>query len=133
MGLKLYAFNLKSLFLPFLFFPIIGLPFLIYSITLMNNELKLYKYGKVKSGKILSMISKPGLRYSEVGKGVTVRYKYETTNGNSITGESLVTDLALMSNKKKGDFISIFVSTENFEKSCVIPKIESLRNNWNIK
>lgn len=121
----------------FLLFPIpfliIGLPFLIYSIYNLKKELKLYKFGKVSKGKIISMISKSGLPVSNVGQGIIVHYEYETRSGKKIIGESFTTDFSIMSDKKKDDFVPIFVSTENDEKSCVVPKLQSLRNNWNIE
>jgi hypothetical protein len=54
-------------------------------------------------------------------------------NGKKIIGESITSDFSIMSDKKKGDFVPIFVSTENEEKSCIIPKLQSLKNNWNIE
>lgn len=120
----------------FLLFPIpfliIGLPFLIYSLLNFKNELKLYKYGKVSKAKILSMMPKSGIPFSNLGQGIIVHYEYETRNGKKIIGESFTTDFSIMSDKKKDDLIPIFVSNENNEKSCVVPKLESLRNAWNI-
>lgn len=120
----------------FLLFPIpfliIGLPFLIYSLLNLKKEVKLFKFGKVSKGKIVSMMPKSGLPVSNVGQGIIVHYEYETRNGNKIIGESFTTDFSIMSDKKKDDLIPIFVSNENDEKSCVIPKLESLRNGWNI-
>ncbi|OUS11097.1 hypothetical protein A9Q93_11955 [Nonlabens dokdonensis] len=130
--LKPYGFSTGF----FLIFPIpfliIGLPFLIYSLLNLKKELKLYKLGKVSKGKIVSMMPKSGLPVSNVGQGIIVHYEYETRNGNKIIGESFTTDFSIMSDKKKGDLIPIFVSNENDEKSCVVPKLQSLRNGWNI-
>lgn len=132
-NLKPYSFSTDF----FLFFPIpfliIGLPFLIYSIRNLKKELKLYKFGNVSKGKIVSMIPKSGLPLSNVGQGIIVHYEYDTRNGKKIIGESFTTDFSIMSNKKKDDFIPIFVLAENEKKSCIIPKLQSLRNNWNIE
>lgn len=120
----------------FLLFPIpfliIGLPFLIYSLLKLKKELRLFKFGKVSKGKIVSMMPKSGLPISNVGQGIIVHYEYETRNGYKIIGESFTTDFSIMSDKKKDDLIPIFVSNENDKKSCVVPKLESLRNGWNI-
>jgi len=120
-----------------LFFPIpfliIGLPFLFYSLSKLRKELKLYKYGKVGSGKVISMIPKSGLPVSNVGQGVIVHYQYKDNNGNDIVGESFTTDFSILNDKKKDEYTPIFISTENEKESCLIPKLESLRNNWNIK
>ena len=120
----------------FLLFPIpfliIGLPFLLYSLHHLRKELKLYKDGVLEQGKIVSMIPKSGLPVSNVGQGVIVHYEYET-NGQKIMGESMTTDFSIMSNKKKEDLIPIFISSDDRQKSCVVPKLESLRNNWKIE
>lgn len=116
--------------LPFL---IIGILFLIYSLTKMNKELKLYKYGKLESGKIISMIPKQGFSVLNIGQGIIIHYEYKTSNNEKIIGESFTTDFSIISDKKKDEFTPIFVSSENEEKSCIVPKLQSLRNNWNIK
>ncbi len=131
-NLKPYGFSIWFfLLIPFPFL-IIGLPFLIYSILNLKKELKLYKFGKVSKGKIISMMPKSGLPISNVGQGIIVHYEYEKRNGNKIIGESFTSDFSIMSDKKKDDFVPIFISTENDEKTCIVPKLESLRNNWNI-
>lgn len=131
-GLEPYDFSTGFFLLFPIPFLIIGLPFLIYSILSMKKELNLYKFGKVNNGKIISMIPKSGLPVSNVGQGIIVHYEYESRNGNKIIGESFITDFSIMSDKKKDDFTPIFVSTENENKSCIVPKLDSLRNGWNI-
>tara|TARA_R110002051_G_scaffold324099_1_gene420035 strand:- start:8282 stop:9088 length:807 start_codon:yes stop_codon:yes gene_type:complete len=130
--LKPYGFSIWFFLLIPIPFLIIGLPFLIYSILNLKKELKLYKFGKISKGKIISMMPKSGLPVSNVGQGIIVHYEYETRNGKKIIGESFTTDFSIMSDKKKDDLVPIFVSSENEEKSCVVPKLQSLRNNWNI-
>ena len=130
--LKPYGFSIWFFLLIPIPFLIIGLPFLIYSILNLKKELKLYKYGKVSKGKIVSIMPKSGLPVSNIGQGIIVHYEYETKRGNKIIEESFTTDFSIMSDKKKGDFSPIFVSLDNDEKSCIVPKLESLRNNWNI-
>jgi hypothetical protein len=131
--LKPYDFSIGS----FLFFPIpfllIGLPFLLYSLFNLRKELNLYKNGKVINGRIISMMPKSGLPVSSVGQGVIVHYDYETTEGKKIIGESFTTDFSIISDKKKNELVPIFVSHENEEKSCIVPKLEAIRNNWNIE
>jgi hypothetical protein len=130
--LKPYGFSIWFFLLIPIPFLIIGLPFLIYSILNLKKELKLYKFGKVSKGKIVSMMPKSGLPVSNVGQGIIVHYEYETRNGKKNIGESFTTDFSIMSDKKKDDLVPIFVSAENEEKSCVVPKLQSLRNNRNI-
>ncbi|MFL1013690.1 hypothetical protein [Flavisericum labens] len=131
-GLKPYEFGIGFiLFIPIPFL-IIGLPFLIYSLFHLRKEIRLYKNGELEQGKIVSMIPKSGLPISNIGQGVIVHYEY-VINGRKTMGESMTTDFSVLGNKQKGDLIPIFVSTENPEKSCIVPKLEALRNNWNIE
>lgn len=131
-NLKPYDFSLGFFLLFPIPFLIIGLPFLLYSIFNLNKELKLYKYGEVSKGKILSMIPKPGFGISNIGQGIIVHYEFESRNGNKVIGESLTTDYSIMNDNKKGDLVPIFTSSNNDEKSCIVPKLESFRNGWNI-
>jgi len=131
--LKPYDFTAGFLLLFPIPFLIIGLPFLIYSIRNLKKEVKLYKFGKVFKGKIVSMMPKSGLPISNIGQGIIVHYAYQTMSGKRIIGESFTTDFSIMSDKKKDDIVPIFVSFENEEKSCLVPKLQSLRNNWNIE
>lgn len=116
-----------------LFFLLIGSPFLTYALLKFRKKIKLYKEGKVSSGKIVSMIPKLGRSFSNWGNGIIVHYEYENRNGNKTIIESFTSDFSIINDNKKGDFVPIFVSLENEENSCIVPKIESLRNNWNIE
>lgn len=131
-GLKPYDFGMDFFLLFPIPFLIIGLPFLLYATFRLRSELKLYKTGELSQGKIVSMIPKSGLPVSNFGQAVIVHYEYEK-NGQKIIGESITTDLSIISDKKKGDITPIFVSTDDQRKSCIVPKLESLRNNWNIE
>lgn len=131
-GIKPYEFSTGFL----LFFPIpfllIGLPFLFYSLHHMRKELNLCKLGEVKKAKIVSMIPNSGLPILNIGQRITVHYEYEI-NGQKILGKSLTNDFSIISNKRNGDLIPIFVSPDDIQKSCLINKLESLRNNWEIE
>ncbi|MBO6497586.1 MAG: hypothetical protein JJ978_18610 [Roseivirga sp.] len=94
--------------------------------------MKLYRHGDLKQGMIVSMIPKSGLPFSNAGQGILVHYQYEV-NGEKLMGESKTSDFSIMSNNQKGDLIPIFVASNNPHKSCVVPKLEALRNNWGIK
>ena len=97
-----------------------------------RKELKLYKYGQVATARIVSMMPKYAIPIINLGQGVIVHYEYETRSGNKVIGESLTTDFSIISDKRTGDEVSIFVATNNEAQSCLIPKLESLRNNWDI-
>lgn len=131
--LQPYKFSIGFFFLIPIPFLLIGLPFLFYAVISFRKELKLYKYGKVIKAKIISMIAKTGVRGSNMGQGIVIHYAYESIEGKKLGGESLITDYCVGDEKKKDDYISIFVLPENEEKSCIVPKLESLRNNWNIE
>lgn len=133
MNLKPYDFSFSFFLLIPIPFLCIGLPFLLYSIFNLRKELKLYQYGKIINAKILSMIPKSGLPVSNVGQGIIIHYEYETTKGKKIIGESFTSDFSIMNEKRKDDFIPIFVSLENEEKSVVISNLEAIRNNWKIE
>lgn len=123
---RLFSSNSRhrtSIFLPSL---IISLPFRVYSMFKTRKELKHRKFGEVLKEKIASMVSK-----SEI-QGIVVHYEYETRKGKKILGKSLTTDFSMMNDEKKDELIPIFVSKENEEKSCIVPKLEALRNGWNI-
>ena len=131
-NLKPYRFPVALLFLipiPFLLF---GMPFLIYLFISTRKELKLYKYGQVATARIVSMMPKYAIPIINFGQGVIVHYEYETRSGNKVIGESLTTDFSIISDKRTGDGVSIFVAANNEAQSCLIPKLESLRNNWGI-
>lgn len=112
---------------------IIGVPFLIFAIYKFQRKLQLYKYGDISFGEILSMIHKGGFRKSRTKRGITVQYRYKTTKGKSIIGKALIYDFAILKDKKEGDFLPIFISTEEEEKSCMIPKVEAYRNDWDVE
>jgi hypothetical protein len=111
---------------------IVGLSFLIYSILIVKKELKLYQYGRISKGKIVSISTKSGLFISNVIHGLIIHYEYKTREGNELIGESFTSEYSILGDKKNGDYIPIFISTHNEEKSCIVPKLESLRNKWDI-
>jgi len=128
---KPYKFSNESFLLFPIPFLIIGLPFLIYALYNLKKELKLYKFGKLDNGQIVSIIPKSGTPLSNIGQGVIVHYEYGD-EGNKTIGESFSLDFSIMNSKNKGDNVPIFISPENNTKSCLVPKLDSLRNNWKI-
>lgn len=131
-NLKPYRFPVALLFLipiPFLLF---GLPFLMYLFISTRKELKLYKYGQVATARIVSIMPKYAIPIINLGQGVIVHYECETRSGNKVIGESLTTDFSIISDKRTGDEVSIFVAANNEAQSYLIPNLESLRNNWDI-
>jgi hypothetical protein len=124
---------------PFDMFFKILIPFLIIGLTMLGllylrvrGDIDLYKHGEMREAEIVSMTPKNGLPISGIGQGVTVHYQYKTSRGQNILGESFTSDYAVLNSKKQGDLIKIFVSADNDSKSCLIPKLDQLRNNWKI-
>lgn len=118
--------------IPFPFF-IIGIVLIIPSIMRFKKDLSLYKYGKVVDAELISMMPKSGFMFSSFGQRILANYKYQTSAGQNALGESIITDFSIINEKKQGDMIKIFVSEQEESKSCLIPKLEAIRNNWRIQ
>ncbi|MDF1695464.1 MAG: hypothetical protein P1U56_06515 [Saprospiraceae bacterium] len=132
-NLKPFRFPTEFLkYIPLVFF-LIGLPFLIYAFYTLQKEIMLYKNGRVAKGKIISMIQKKSIPISNAALGVFVQYQYTSRSGHNLTGESFTSDHSILNENEKGDFIPIFISENNEENSTIVPKLESIKNNWNIK
>jgi len=131
-GLEPFEFPFDLLFNILIPFLVIGLIMLGLLYLRIRNELNLYKYGQVEDAEVVSMTAKSGFTISGIGQGVTVHYQYTTSRGQSILSESFTSDLAVLNSKKQGDMVKIFVSVDNESKSCLIPKLEQIRNNWKI-
>jgi len=132
-GLEPFEFPLAllwSILIPFLG---IGLVLLIFLYLRVRNEIDLYRRGEVRDAEIISMTHTRGLPISGFGQGITVHYQYNTTRGQSILGESFTNDYSMLNSKKQGDLVKIFVSSDDESKSCLISKIDQIRNNWKIE
>lgn len=116
---------------PLIFF-LIGSPFLARVFIQVRREVNLYKYGRVIDAELVSMKQTAGLPISKLGQGVTVHYQYKTTLNQGQLGESFTTDMSIINVYKQGDPIKIFVSPDNESNSCLIPRLETIRNNWKI-
>lgn len=79
------------------------------------------------------MMPKSNFLLSFLGKAIIVHYEYQV-DGEKLMGESLNSDFSLLSDKKKGDYVPIFVMRGKKKvPSCVVPKLEALRNHWAIE
>ena len=92
----------------------------------------LYKNGIVKEGTIISLTPDSGLPITNFGQSILINYYYLATNGQKIFGKSKTTDFSIMTEKKAEDKIKLFVSESDENKSCIVPKLEALKNNWKI-
>jgi hypothetical protein len=130
--LKPYAFPTNILLLvltPILVIGLIALGLLYWRI---KRQIDLFKSGKITNAEIVSMTPVSGLPISGIGQRVKVHYQYLTANGQKLLGESATTDYTILTSKKQGDSIKIFVSPDNEEESCVFSRLDEIRNNWKI-
>ena len=130
-GIRPYSFPFVLLFIIPIPFLMIGLPVLVFSLYHYLRIAKLYKRGEVIRAKILSLSSIDGLPILNIGRGVLVHYEYNK-DGNVIISEENSTDLDFFTEKKEGEIISVFVNRKRINKSCIVPRLESIRNGWNI-
>lgn len=131
-GLEPFEFPYDMFLYILIPFLIIGLVMLTLLYLRVRNEIHLYRHGEIKEAEIISMTPKNGLPISGIGQGVTVHYQYKTIRGQSILGESFTSDYSILGSKKQGDLVKIFVSMDNESKSCLITKLDQVRNNWKI-
>jgi hypothetical protein len=131
LGLEPFAFPFglfTAILIPFL---CIGLIVLTILIVKVRGKIGLYQSGEVRDAELVSMSTKNG-RYGHA-RGVIVNYQYKSVRGQSLLGESYTSDLSILGSKRQGDPIKIFVSPDDDTKSCLIQKIDQLRNNWRIE
>jgi hypothetical protein len=132
LDLKPYAFPTDILLLvltPILIIGLIALGLLYWRV---KGQIELFKNGTVTNAEIVSMTPVSGLPISGIGQRVNVHYQYLTTSGQKILGESTTTDYTILTSKKQGDIINIFVSSDNEKKSCVFSRLDEIRNNWKV-
>ncbi len=92
-----------------------------------RKVISLYKYGRVEEAELISSAPKSGSH-----KFLKVFYKFETKDGRQQLGECITFKSPALTDKQKSDKVKVFVS-ENDTNSCVVPEIESYRNNWGIE
>ena len=117
--------------LPLIFF-ILGSIFSLIGLIPALRDYNLYKNGIVKEATLISMVPNSGLPISGIGQSILINYYYEGRNGQKIFGKSKTSDFSIMVEKKVEDKIKVFVSENDETKSCLIPKLEALKNNWKI-
>lgn len=96
--------------------------YLLYS--RINKEITLYKTGRIKEGKIISISQNKGFTFSKFGSSMDVHYEY----GN-IVAKSRTNNFALTNNKSIGDSIKILVSQDG-KTSCLYPELIAKANGW---
>ncbi|MFD2724583.1 hypothetical protein [Hyunsoonleella rubra] len=96
--------------------------YLLYS--RVRKEIALYKTGKVKEGKIISISQNKGFTFSKFGSSMDVHFEY----GN-IVAKSRTNNFALTNNKSIGDSIKILVSQDG-NTACLYPELIAKTNGW---
>ena len=132
-NLEPFTFPFYMFYILPLIFLIVGIPFLAIGLVPALRDYNLYKNGNVKEATIISMLPNSGLPISGIGQSILINYYYLSSNGEKIFGKTKTTDFSIMTEKKAEDTIEIFVSENDETKSCLIPKLESLKNNWKIE
>lgn len=117
--------------LPFIFF-VLGSVFSAIGLIPALRDYNLYKNGLVKEGTIIALTPNSGLPITNIGQSILINYYYLAANGQKIFGKSKTTDFSIMTEKKAEDKIKLFVSENDETKSCMVPKLEAMKNNWKI-
>lgn len=131
-GYEPFGFPVMLLMLmgPFLFF-IIGIIMLLICVIPVFKIVDLYKRGIIEEAEVYSVVPVSGMPVTNIGRKVSIDYTYALKNGEKKYGNTTTTDFYLLAEIKPGDKVKIFVS-EDGKKSCLIPKREAIKNNWNI-
>jgi len=103
-----------------LVFVIIGLPFLVFSISGALKQRTLYINGIERDAKIISMAPVGRLIFSFIKDRFLVNYSYKKSNGQESFGKSSTTDLTLINDKVKGDRIPILFDSSNEDRNCIV-------------
>jgi hypothetical protein len=131
-GLDTFNFPANLFFILPGMFLLIGLPLLLIGLIPALKTFNLYKTGIVKKAFVFSITSRAGnMLRNGINQGLLVSYYFLDQFGNKIWGES-VTNEMLFLNIKEGEEVKIFVSENDETQSCLIPKLEAMKYNWNI-
>ncbi|MFD2561486.1 hypothetical protein [Aquimarina rubra] len=107
---------------------LVGLVFFCLLFLRIKKEIDLYKMGKLKEGKIISINQNKGFTFSKFGSSMDVYYEYDV-NGTKEIGKSRTNNFALTNNKTIGDTVRILVS-EDGKNSCLYPELIAKMNHW---
>jgi hypothetical protein len=125
-GIKPFAFPISILLVVLTPFLVIGLVLLGYLYWSVSNQIGLFKNGKVVEAEIISMALIPGL-----AQKIVVHYQYKLS-GQAILAKSTTTDYTILTRKKQGESVKIFVSPNDETKSCLVCRLDDIRNDWKI-
>ncbi|WP_025668094.1 hypothetical protein [Aquimarina megaterium] len=119
-----YSFGFDFVYYVALVFLLVGLVFCYLLYSRIKKEIYLYKTGKIKEGKIISISHNKGFTFSKFGMSMDVHYEYK----NNVS-KSRSNNFALTNNKSIGDTIKILVSQDG-KTSCLYPELIAKTNGW---
>jgi len=123
-GFEQYTFNMDFMYYIAGILILAGLLLCYLLYWRINKEISLYKTGRIKEGKIISITQNKGFTFSKFGSSMDVHYEY----GNNVA-KSRTNNFALTNNKSIGDAIKILVSQDGNE-SCLYPELIAKINGW---
>jgi len=133
-GLSPFAFPFYLFYILPMVFLILGGVFLLIGLLPALKLFNLYKSGIIKEAYVVSMSPRTGLfSLSGFQQNVLVSYFFYDEFGGKVFGESLTNDFLILSEKKAGDPIKIFVSETDETISCMVPKLEAMKNKWDLQ
>lgn len=112
-------------------FLVLGLVFLLVGLPRVLRTYRLYQSGEVREGSVLGISTRTTSGRS-ARQYYLVSYEYAGPGGQSVLGESPTDDLLLVNEKKFGGKVKLFVSPTNETQSCLVPRLEALKNGWQV-
>jgi hypothetical protein len=132
-GLKPFTFPIELFYLLPGVFLLVGIAFMLVGLIPALRTFNLYKTGIVKDAYIVSMAPNTGgLLVRGFQPNILVNYYYSDQFGNKVFGQSTTADFLILNEKKAGDKVKIFVSEKDETKSCLVPKLEAMKYNWDV-
>jgi hypothetical protein len=121
-NLKPFSFPISLFYAMPAIFLLIGIPFFLIGLLPTLKNYRLYKNGIRKEAIVISLTTTRVLPVVSTNQNVLVTYFYIGQNGNKILDKSISSGIYLMTEKKAQDKIDIFVSPNNENVSCIVPK-----------
>ena len=121
-NLKPFSFPINLFYALPLIFLLIGIPFFLIGLLPVLKHYRLYKNGIRKEATIIALTTTGIIPIVSMSQNVLVNYFYLGQNGNKILDKSISLGLYLMTEKKVQEKIDIFVSENDENISCIVPK-----------
>jgi hypothetical protein len=122
-GVEPFSFSFSFFYIIPGIFLSIGIPFFIIGVLPVIRLYNLYKNGIVREATVVAV--------EPARQGVEVNYYFTGVHQDRVFGKSRA-DYTYLSEKQPGDKVKIFVSEQNENNSCLIPKLEAVKYNWGI-